>query len=406
MTVLSMKTCLKENWQQFALLALINAFVGGMVGLERTVLPLVGTEEFGFALNTVATSFIITFGVTKGLINLISGVFADRYGRKPLLVLGWVIGLPVPFMLMYGDWNTILFANVLLGINQGLTWSMAVIMKIDLVGAKQRGLAVGLNEFTGYFAVGATALLTGYLGTVYGLRPVPFYPGVVYVVLGLLLSIFLVKDTWRFTRGATQAAPKLPFWEIFKETSWKNKKLFAASQAGMVNNLNDGMAWGIFPLFFASLGLGLEAIGVLKFVYPLIWSVLQVVTGPLSDRMGRKPLIVWGMTLQAVGIILTILVPNYPGWFASTVLLGIGTAMVYPTLIAVVSDEAKPEYRARSLGVYRFWRDMGYAIGALLAGVLADVLGFHWAIGIIAFLTLFSGLLVRFIRFSGSTAGR
>ncbi len=394
-----MLTGLKENWRQFALLALVNAFVGGMVGLERTVLPLVGTVEFGFALNTVATSFIITFGITKALLNLISGVFADRYGRKPLLVIGWVIGLPVPFMLMFGDWNTILFANVLLGINQGLCWSMAVIMKIDLVGSKQRGLAVGLNEFTGYFAVGGTALVTGYLASTYGLRPVPFYIGVAYAVLGLLVSLFFVKETWHFVKGAAKEAT-VSFSKIFMETSFKNKKLFSASQAGLINNLNDGMAWGIFPLYFASLGLGLERIGVLKFVYPLVWSLLQVMTGPLSDRIGRKPLIVWGMAVQSAGIFLIIAFPNYANWLFSTALIGLGTAMVYPTLIALVSDESKPLYRARSLGTYRFWRDLGYAIGALLAGVLADFLGFSWSIGIIAALTLASGLLVWSTRFT------
>jgi MFS family permease len=399
----SVRLGLRENASQFALLMLINAMVGGMVGLERTVLPLVATEEFGLTSSAVVTSFIVSFGLTKAFVNLVSGILADRFGRKSLLVLGWVFGLPVPFLLMFAPrWEWIVFANVLLGINQGFAWSAAVLMKIDLVGPKGRGLAVGLNEFAGYFAVGATALLTGYLASVYGLRPVPFIPGVVYAVIGLTLSIILVRDTRghvqleRANHTATTGASAITirFREIFARTSWRDPRLFAACQAGLVNNLNDGLSWGIFPLYFASKGLGLEGIGLLKFVYPLVWSLLQVLTGPLSDRINRSSLIAWGMAVQAFGLALTILTGKLEGWLLATVLLGAGTAMVYPTLIAVVGDASEPSWRARALGVYRFWRDIGYAIGALLAGVIADWLGFEWAIGLIAGLTLISGLIV------------
>ena len=394
---------LRENAAQFALLMLVNAMVGGMVGLERTVLPLVATEEFGLTSSAVVMGFIVSFGLTKAFVNLVSGILADRFGRKSLLVLGWVFGLPVPFLLMFAPrWEWIVFANVLLGINQGFAWSAAVLMKIDLVGPKGRGLAVGLNEFAGYFAVGATALLTGYLASVYGLRPVPFIPGVAYALIGLTLSIILVRDTrahvqleranQAVTSGANLTA--INFREIFARTSWRDPHLFAACQAGLVNNLNDGLSWGIFPLYFASKGLGLEGIGLLKFVYPLVWSLLQVLTGPLSDRINRSSLIAWGMAVQAFGLALTILTGRLEGWLLATVLLGAGTAMVYPTLIAVVGDASEPAWRARALGVYRFWRDIGYAVGALLAGVIADWLGFEWAIGLIAALTLISGLIV------------
>ncbi len=408
MTTNSVRLGLRENAAQFALLMLINAMVGGMVGLERTVLPLVATKEFGLTSSAVVTSFIVGFGLTKALVNLGSGVLADLFGRKSLLVLGWLFGLPVPFLLMFApSWNWIVFANVLLGINQGLAWSAAVIMKIDLVGPKGRGLAVGLNEFAGYFAVGVTAWLTGFLATHYGLRPVPFVPGVVYAVLGLFLSVFLVRDTRAhvhlersqhvsLVKTTTDAAR---FWAIFAQTSWRDPRLFAACQAGLVNNLNDGLSWGIFPLYFASKGLSLEGIGLLKFVYPLVWSVLQVLTGPLSDRLNRSSLIAWGMTVQAVGLGLTIVTGNLEGWLMATILLGAGTAMVYPTLIAVVGDSSEPAWRARALGVYRFWRDLGYAIGALLAGVIADWLGFNWAIGLIAGLTFVSGLVMGFSRY-------
>jgi MFS family permease len=390
---------LKENWRQFALLVLINAFVGGMVGIERTVVPLIGSEEFGIASTTIVVSFIVSFGVIKALANLVSGQLADAWGRKHVLVLGWLAGLPVPFMIMWApSWEWVVAANALLGINQGLAWSMTVLMKVDLVGPKSRGLAVGLNEFAGYLAVGVTAFLTGYLASRYGLRPVPIYLGVGYAVLGAILSITLVRDTREHVRleAAAAAQQSIPasFREIFLLTSFRDRNLFAASQAGLVNNLNDGMSWGIFPLFFASFGLGVERIGVLKAIYPATWGILQIATGSLSDRWGRKGLIVGGMWVQAGGLFLTALTRSFEYWIAGSLLLGIGTAMVYPSLIAAVSDASHPTWRARSLSVYRFWRDLGYAIGALSAGIIADVFGMAWAIGAIAALTFLSGAVV------------
>ena len=393
---------LKENWPQFALLILVNAFVGGMVGIERTVVPLIGSEEFHIASTTLIVSFIVSFGVVKAFANLVSGQLADMWGRKRVLVLGWLVGLPVPFMIIWApSWGWIIAANALLGINQGLAWSMTVIMKVDLVGPKSRGLAVGLNEFAGYLAVGVTAFLTGYLASRYGLRPVPIYLGVGYAVLGAVLSILLVRDTRDHVRleasaHAQQPAP-IGFREVFALTSFRDRNLFAASQAGLVNNLNDGMSWGIFPLFFASFGLGVERIGVLKAIYPATWGILQVATGPLSDRWGRKGLIVAGMWVQAGGLFLTATTRQFGWWLIGSLLLGLGTAMVYPSLIAAVSDASHPTWRARSLSVYRFWRDLGYAIGALAAGLIADSFGFSWAIGSIAALTLLSGVVVAFV---------
>lgn len=389
---------LRENRSQFSLLVLVNAFVGGMVGLERTVVPLIGSEEFKIASATVVGSFIISFGITKALTNLISGQLADRLGRKRVLVLGWIIGLPVPFMIIWAPtWNWIIAANVLLGINQGLAWSMTVIMKIDLVGPRSRGLAVGLNEFAGYLAVGATAFVTGYIAAAtHTLRPDPFYLGIGYAVLGFALSVFVVKDTTEHVRLEADKHPKLTpvgFRTVFTRTSFRDPTLFAACQAGLVNNLNDGMSWAIFPIFFAAHGLGVESIGVLKAIYPAIWGVLQTVTGPLSDRWGRKGLIVWGMWVQAAGLFITAAMDHFGWWIVGTVLLGIGTAMVYPTLLAAISDASHPTWRARSLSVYRFWRDMGYAVGALLAGLIGDAFGLAWAIAAIGVLTFLSGVV-------------
>jgi MFS family permease len=398
-TASSVRLGLKENWPQFALLVLINAFVGGMVGIERTVVPLIGSEEFKLSSTTLVVSFIVSFGVVKACANLVSGQLADAWGRKQVLVLGWLVGLPVPFMIIWApSWGWIIAANALLGINQGLAWSMTVIMKIDLVGPKSRGLAVGLNEFAGYLAVGVTAFLTGYLASKYGLRPVPIYLGVAYAVLGTALSILLVQDTREHVRletaAHTQQSAPISFREIFVLTSFKNRNLFAASQAGLVNNLNDGMSWGIFPLFFASFGLHVDRIGILKAVYPVTWGILQIATGPLSDRWGRKGLIVAGMWVQAAGLFLTAATSHFEWWLVGSLLLGLGTAMVYPSLIAAVSDASHPSWRARSLSVYRFWRDLGYAIGALAAGLIADLFGMVWAIGMIGALTFLSGVVV------------
>jgi MFS family permease len=393
---------LRENWRQFSLLVLVNAFVGGMVGLERTVVPLVGSEEFRIASTTIVVSFIVSFGVVKACANLVSGHFADVYGRRHLLILGWLVGLPVPFMIAWGpSWGWIIVANALLGINQGLAWSMTVVMKVDLVGPKSRGLAVGLNEFAGYLSVGTTAFLTGYIAERYGLRPAPFYLGMGYAALGLLCSMVLIRDTREHVAleisRHEQEPETIAFWEVFRRTSFGDRNLFAACQAGLVNNLNDGMSWGILPLFFASYGLSIQRIGVLKAVYPAVWGILQTVTGPLSDRWGRKGLIVAGMLVQAGGLMMTAYTDRFSWWLLGSFVLGAGTAMVYPTLIAAVSDASHPSWRARSLSVYRFWRDLGYAIGALCAGVIADVFGMQWAIVTIGLITLASGAVVAVI---------
>ncbi|MGQ8869547.1 MFS transporter [Myroides sp. TSA_177.3] len=396
---------LKENWKQFTLLVVVNMMVGGMVGLERTVVPLVGTEEFHIQSDVVVFSFIMAFGVVKAFTNLISGVLADQYTRKKVLVLGWLIGVPVPFLLAYGpSWDWILFANILLGISQGLAWSMTVNMKIDLVGSKSRGLAMGLNEAAGYGAVGLTALITGIIASRYGLRPAPFYLGIAYTLIGLLLSIFVVRDTRQFAQleakqhnqTAKEGIAKPNLWWVFKETTYKDKNLFSISQAGLINNLNDGMSWGVFPLLFISMGVGLEGVGWIKAVYPVVWGVGQIVTGPLTDKWGRKPLIVWGMFIQVLGHLVigsAVFNPLTAGLIGS-ILLGIGTAMVYPALLAAVSDVAHPNWRASSLGVYRFWRDMGYAIGALMAGIVGNYFGLMWAVHIAGALTFVSGIVV------------
>jgi MFS family permease len=394
---------LRENWRQFTLLVLVNAFVGGMVGLERTVVPLIGAEEFHITSTTLVTIFIVSFGVVKACSNLVSGILADRFGRKRILLAGWLVGLPVPFMIGWGpSWGWIVAANALLGVSQGLAWSMTVIMKVDLVGPKSRGLAVGLNEFAGYLSLGITAFLTGYIAQRYGLRPQPFYLGIVYALLGLAISALFIEDTTHHVglevaQHGAETQERVSFRDIFRRTSFGDRNLFAASQAGLVNNLNDGMSWGIFPLFFASFGLSIERIGVLKAAYPIMWGVLQTITGPLSDRWGRKGLIVAGMWVQAAALLLTAATTDFRYWLAASLLLGIGTAMVYPSLIAAVSDASHPAWRARSLSVYRFWRDLGYAIGALAAGVIADVSGAATAIAAVAVLTFLSGGVVAAI---------
>jgi MFS family permease len=347
-------------------------------------------------------SFIVSFGVIKAFANLVSGHFADVYGRKHMLVLGWLIGLPVPFMIAWGpSWGWIVAANALLGINQGFAWSMTVIMKVDLVGPKSRGLAVGLNEFAGYLSVGLTALLAGYIAQRYGLRPQPFYLGMAYAVLGLILSVLLVRDTRHHVEREIAhhhaSGEELGFWDVFWRASFNNRNLFASSQAGLVNNLNFGMSWGIFPLFFSSFGLAVERIGILNSVYPGVWGILQTVTGPLSDRWGRKGLIVSGMCVQGSGLFLIGITQTFGWWLLASVLLGLGTAMVYPTLIAAVSDASHPSWRARSLSVYRFWRDLGYAVGALSAGMIADTLGMSWAIRMVAALSFVSGAIVALL---------
>lgn len=375
-----------------------------MVGLERTVVPLIGEQEFGLASKTAIVSFIISFGIAKALCNFFAARISETWGRKKVLLLRWIIGIPVPFIIIFADrWFWFDVANVLLGINQALCWSMTVIMKVDLVGPARRGLALGLNEFAGYIAVGFTAWITGYISSVYTLRPHPFYMGIGVAFAGFILS-FLTRETKPYAlleskiQGSSSSIDlkKPSTWRIFTHTSWNDKALFACCQAGLVNNLNDGMSWGIYPLFFSSFGLGVSAIGVIKAVYPATWGVIQVLTGPLSDRFGRKWLISSGMIVQALGIWLTVLIPQYYFWIAGAFLQGLGTAMVYPTLLAAISDVADPGWRATSMGVYRLWRDSGYAVGALLSGIIADLLGMGYAIHVVALITLLSGVIVAF----------
>ncbi len=400
---------LRENLGQFSLLLLINVFVGMMVGLERVVVPLIGERDFGLVSKTAIVSFIVSFGVTKAICNLFAARVSES-GRKRVLVAGWLVGLPVPFIIIFAQhWYLFDVANVLLGVNQALCWSMTVIMMVDLVGPKRRGLALGLNEFAGYVAVGFTAWITGYLASIYALRPQPFYLGIGVAFAGLLLSLVFTKETRHYATLEATLHPKpgastpavdentprpRSLHQIFALTSWKDRNLFSCSQAGLVNNFNDGMSWGIYPLFFASLGLGVAAIGTIKAVYPAAWGILQLLTGPLSDRWGRKWLIAGGMVVQAGGIWLTVQVPVYKAWVIAALLQGIGTAMVYPTLLAAVSDVAHPEWRATAMGAYRFWRDLGYALGALISGIIADLLGMRAAIQAVAVLTLLSGLQV------------
>jgi MFS family permease len=408
-TAVDTRLGLQANWQQFTLLVIVNAFVGAMVGLERTVVPLIAKTDFGLISNSITLSFLVSFGVVKALANLFAGRLSDRLGRKRILVAGWLFGLPVPLLIIYApSWTWVVLANVLLGINQGLCWSTTVIMKIDLVGPRQRGLAMGLNEASGYTAVSLSALLTGYLAQTYGLRPAPFVPGVAFAVLGLLLSAFFVRETHGHARleGRGQATPPAghpaaqpSFGQILLLTSWKNRALFAASQAGMVNNLNDGMVWGLLPLFFVAKGLPVGQVGIIAATYPGVWGLSQLATGALSDHWGRKCLIAVGMAVQAVGIGIFVIGQTFWIWLGAAVLLGLGTAMVYPTLLATISDVAHPDWRASAVGVYRLWRDGGYAVGALTAGLLADSLGIPVAVAAIGGLTMLSGLIVAVVMY-------
>ena len=396
------------NAAQFTLLVAVNALVGGMLGQERTVLPLLAEQVFRVPAYTSALVYIAAFGAVKAATNYLAGTLSDRYGRKPVLVAGWLVGLPVPLLLILApSWGWVIAANVLLGVNQGLTWSTTVIMKIDLVGPARRGLAMGLNEAAGYGAVAATALATGYLAAQYGLRPAPFYLGLAYAALGLGVSTLFVRETHHHARleasthtpatashdGATHHAD-LTDRQIFTRTSFTDRALSSASQAGMVNNLNDGLAWGLFPLLFAAAGLSVARIGVLAALYPAVWGAGQLVTGALSDRVGRKPLIVAGMLLQAAALAGFALAGSFAAWAAAAVALGAGTAMVYPTLLAAIGDVAHPAWRARSVGIYRLWRDGGFAVGALLSGLVADAWGIRPAIWTVAALTATSGILV------------
>jgi MFS family permease len=392
---------IRRNLGQFSLLVVVNAFVGAMIGMERSILPVLAEQDFHLGARSALLSFIVVFGITKAFTNYLAGRLSDRFGRKHVLVAGWLVAVPVPFLLMWApSWAWVLIANALLGVSQGLTWSTTVIMKIDLAGPAKRGLAMGLNEFAGYFAVAGSALATGLIAARYGLRPEPFYLGVAFVALGLALSALVVRETKHHVAAESKLHGELPQEDlptqrqVFWRTTLSDRNLSSVTQAGLVNNLNDGMAWGLFPVFFALARMNLEQIGVLAAIYPATWGMAQLFTGAWSDRVGRKWLIACGMWVQALGIGAVIVSTGFAGFAAGATLLGIGTAMVYPTLLAAIGDVARPSWRASSVGVYRLWRDLGYAIGAVVAGVAADVLGLASAMWLVAALTLASGVVV------------
>lgn len=391
----TIKFGLKENWQQFSLLVIINAFVGGMIGLERSILPQLAEHEFGISSKTAILSFIIAFGVSKAICNYFTGKLANKIGRKNLLVIGWIFALPIPFILIYANnWNWIIFANILLGINQGLSWSMAVIMKIDLVGSKKRGLAVGINEFAGYISVGIVVFLTGYIANKYGVRPYPFYLGIAFSIIGLVLSMFFVKDTQQYVINEAQKSNIPLLNNIFINTSFTHKSLSGITQAGLVNNLNDGMTWGILPLLLVSKHFSQTNIGILTAIYPMVWGLSQLFTGKLSDIYSKKMLLFWGMLLQAFAIIALIWADVFLHFAVIGVLLGVGTALVYPTFINAIADYVHPSQRTESLGIFRFWRDLGYAIGALITGFIADSFGLDKSICSIGLLTAISAFII------------
>ena len=388
---------LKENWRQFTLLVLVNGFVGGMVGLERSILPRIADVEFHIAAKTAILSFIIVFGIVKAITNYYTGALSDKFGRKKLLVTGWIIAIPIPFILMFApSWSWIIAANVLLGVNQGLTWSSTVVMKIDLVGEKHRGFAMGLNEFAGYIAVAIIAFLTGWIASEYGLRPYPFYLGIGLIFMGLLGSVFLIKDTKLHVAKETVSniIPRLK--NIFWETTWKNKNLGSVTQAGLINNLNDGMVWGIFPILLATKEFSIGEIGIVTAIYPAVWGIGQLLTGRMADKICKKDMLYIGMFLQAIALIVLVWANSMLHFVILASILGWGTAMVYPTFLATVAENTNPQDRAKSIGIFRLWRDLGYAIGAVLTGAIADLFSINAAILFIGLLTLVSAFIIQY----------
>ncbi len=388
---------LKENWKQFTILVVVNAFVGGMVGLERTIFPKFAEIEFGIASKTAILSFIIAFGITKAITNYFTGKLANKFGRKNLLILGWLFAIPIPFILITAtSWNWVIFANILLGINQGLTWSSTVVMKIDLVGEKDRGLAMGINEFAGYFAVGIVAFLTGIIAQKYGITPYPFYLGIGISVLGLLLTLFFVKDTRKFVHKEQQSTQTNKLGNVFVETSFKNKTLSSITQAGLVNNLNDGMIWGLLPILLISLNYDSKSIGIIAAIYPAVWGIGQLITGRMADLYSKKKMLFWGMFLQGIAILL---IPYFTDFYQLAIIasvLGFGTALVYPTFLSAIADATSPNQRAESIGVFRLWRDLGYAIGAIVSGIIADLFGVEYAVLAIGIVTILSSFVIQF----------
>lgn len=388
---------LRQNWKQFTLLVIVNAFVGGMVGMERSIFPKLAETAFGLTSPSVITSFIVVFGFTKAIFNYISGKLSAKIGRRQVLILGWIFAIPIPFIIIYApSFGWVIFANFLLGINQGLAWSITVTMKIDLVGEKQRGFAMGLNEFAGYISVALVAMITGYIANKYGIRPYPFYIGIVLSIAGLLVSIFLIKDTQGFVNKECQDSQIKRLGNVFLATTWTNDSLHATTQAGLVNNLNDGMFWGIIPIMLSQQHFQLSDIGVIVGVYPAVWGFAQLITGKLADLYSKKMLMFYGMLIQAIVLFCMMEFHSFSAWIAGSALLGIGTALVYPTFLANVAENTHPADRAEALGVFRFWRDSGYAIGAILSGIIAAFLGFNAVLFTIAGLTLFSAFVIIF----------
>jgi MFS family permease len=386
---------LKENWQQFSLLVLVNAFVGGMVGLERSILPQLAELEFHLAAKTAILSFIIVFGITKAITNYFAGTLANKVGRKNLLVIGWLFALPVPLLLIYApSWSWVILANIFLGVNQGLAWSSTVVMKIDLVGPKKRGFAMGINEAAGYLAVGGVAFLSANLANAYAIRPYPFYIGILLSILGLLASIFLIKDTRGFVQLESEKSDTPLLSNLFKDTSWRNPNLGSISQGGLVNNLNDGMIWGLFPILLLSKGFSATELAQIIAIYPTVWGLSQLFTGKLADLYPKKTLLFWGMLLQGIAILGFVWAQTFFAFASLSVLLGLGTAVVYPTFLAAIADNTHPSQRAQSIGIYRLWRDLGYAFGALLTGILADFWSINTAIISIGVLTILSSLVI------------
>jgi MFS family permease len=387
---------LRENWKQFVILLMINAFVGGMVGMERTILPDLAQQKFDLVAKSAILSFIIVFGFTKAIANYFAGTLANKIGRKNLLIIGWLVALPIPFLLMFApNWNWIIFANILLGINQGLTWSSTVVMKIDLVGEKNRGFAMGLNEFSGYLAIALVALLSGYIAQHFGITFYPFLIGIVLSILGLLGSIFLVKDTRQFVHKESHQSEIRLLKNIFLDTSFRQVNLSSVSQAGLINNLNDGMVWGLLPILLVSKGYQLSQAGLIVAIYPAVWGISQLLSGKLADIICKKKLLFWGMLLQGIAIIVLVFASSLSHYIMVSVILGLGTAVVYPTFLAAIAEDTHPQQRAESIGVFRFWRDSGYAFGAILSGLLADVFGMSVAILSIGILTLISALVIQ-----------
>ena len=392
----TIKLGLKENWKQFTILVIINAFVGGMIGMERTIIPKFAEIEFGIASKTAILSFIVAFGITKAITNYFTGKLANRFGRKNLLLFGWILAIPIPFILIHAEsWNWVIFANILLGISQGLTWSSTVVMKIDLVGEKDRGLAMGLNEFAGYFAVGLVAFLSGYIAQKYGITPYPFYLGIGISIIGFLLTLFFVKDTRVFVHqeNTTNTTEKLD--NIFLETTFKNKTLSAITQAGLVNNLNDGMIWGLLPIVLLSLHYDSQNIGIITAIYPTVWGFGQLVTGKMSDVYSKKKMLFWGMLLQGIAILFIPFAAEFYQLAAISAFLGLGTALVYPTFLSAIAQATTPHQRAESIGTFRLWRDLGYAIGAIISGITADLFGVSYAIILIGVITIVSSLIIE-----------